>query len=173
MVFQILGSDFLGTFKMIVDISCRRLVLPSGQSVPLAAPPLGPVASCVGVAAAAPNPYMEDLTAKLAGCTVFSKLDLHKGFHQVPMAPEDIEKMAIITPFGLFEFLRMPFVLRNAGQSFQHFMEEVTDGLENLFIGLLASRNREEHKEHMVAVMARFKEYGLVLNAEKCTFFQT
>ena len=89
------------------------------------------------------------------------------------MAPEDIEKMAIITPFGLFEFLRMPFGLRNAGQSFQHFMEEVTDGLENLFIGLLASRNREEHKEHMVAVMARFKEYGLVLNAEKCSFFQT
>ena len=50
-------------------------------------------------------------------------------------------------------------------------------GLENLFVfmddGLLASRNREQHKEHLEAVMARFKEYGLVLNAEKCSFFQT
>ena len=108
-----------------------------------------------------PPPHMEDLTAKLAGCTVFSKLDLRKGYHQVPMAPEDVEKTAIITPFGLFEFLRMPFGLRNSGQSFQQFMDEVAEGLENLFIfmdnGLLASRNKEEHKKHLEAVMARFK----------------
>ena len=175
--FPILGSDFLGTIKMMVDISGRSLVLQNGQSVPLATQPSGPLSSCVGVAAAAPNPYMEDLTAKLAGCTVFSKLDLHKGFHQVPMAPEDVEKTAIITPFGLFEFLRMPFGLRNSGQSFQQFMDEVAEGLENLFIfmddRLLASKNKEEHKKHLEGVMARFKQYGLALNAEKCAFFQT
>ena len=47
-------------------------------------------------------PNMADLTARLAGCTVFSKLDLRKGYHQVPVKPEDIHKTAIITPFGLF-----------------------------------------------------------------------
>ena len=124
-----------------------------------------------------PPPHMEDLTAKLAGCTVFSKLDLCKGYHQVPMAPVDVEKTAIITPFWLFEFLRMPFGLRNAGQSFQRFMDKVAEGLENFFIfmddGLLASRNKEEYKKHLEAMMARFKQYGLVLNAEKCAFFQT
>jgi len=60
-------------------------------------------------------PNIGDLTARLAGCKVFSKLDLRKGYHQVPVKPADVKKTAIITPFGLFEFLRMPFGLRNAG----------------------------------------------------------
>ena len=54
--FPILGSDFLGTIKMMVDISGRSLVLQNGQSVPLATQPSGPLASCVGVAAATPDP---------------------------------------------------------------------------------------------------------------------
>jgi hypothetical protein len=54
-------------------------------------------------------PNMADLSACLGGCTVFSKLDLKKCYFQVPVHPEDISKTAIITPFGLFEFIRMPF----------------------------------------------------------------
>jgi hypothetical protein len=42
-------------------------------------------------------------------CKVFSKLDLRKGYHQVPVNPEDVEKMAVITPFGLYGYVRMPF----------------------------------------------------------------
>ena len=76
-----------------------------------------------------PLPHMEDLSAKLAGKKVFSKLDLRKGYYQVPVAPQDIPKAAVITPFGLYKFLRMPFGLRNAGQSFQHFMDEVLRGV--------------------------------------------
>jgi hypothetical protein len=56
-----------------------------------------------------PLPNMADLSSRLEGCTIFSKLDLQKGYLQVPVRPEDIPKTAIITPFGLFEFLRMPF----------------------------------------------------------------
>jgi cleavage and polyadenylation specificity factor subunit 1 len=62
-----------------------------------------------------PLPRMEDLSARLLNCRVFSKLDLKQGYNQIPMAVEDIKKTAVITPFGLFEFVRMPFGLRNAG----------------------------------------------------------
>jgi hypothetical protein len=50
-----------------------------------------------------PLPSVQDFTANLAGCTIFSKIDLVKGYHQVPMAEADIAKTAICTPFGLFE----------------------------------------------------------------------
>jgi hypothetical protein len=56
-----------------------------------------------------PLPNMGDLSARLDGFTFFSKLDLQKGYYQVQVAVADILKMAIIMPFGLFEFLRMPF----------------------------------------------------------------
>ena len=48
-------------------------------------------------------PNMLDFAAKAAGCTVFSKIDLRKGYHQIPMNPADVQKTAITTPFGLFE----------------------------------------------------------------------
>jgi hypothetical protein len=76
-----------------------------------------------------PLPRMEDLTGKLAGCTVFSKLDLKQGYNQIPMAEEDIKKTAVITPFGLFEFLRMPFGLKNAGMTFQRMMDNLVRDL--------------------------------------------
>ena len=66
-----------------------------------------------------PLPNMQDLGHKLAGCRVFSRLDLVKGYHQVPVADTDVQKTAIITPFGLYEYLYMPFGLKNAAQSFQ------------------------------------------------------
>ena len=58
-----------------------------------------------------PPLHMEDLSACLAGMTVFSKLDLRKGYHQVPVAASDVQKTAVITPFGLFEFIRNPTCL--------------------------------------------------------------
>ena len=57
--------------------------------------------------------------------TVFSKVDLAKAFHQIPVNPDDICKTAVITPFGLFEYLKMPFGLRNANQSFQRHIDYV------------------------------------------------
>jgi len=123
-----------------------------------------------------PPPHMEDLTAKLAGCTIFSKLDLRKGYYQVPVAPEDVEKTAIVTPFGLYEFLRMPFGQRNAGQTFQRFMDQVMSGLPNNFTYLddvmVASRTTEEHRQHLKDTLARLEEHGLVLNKQKCSFYQ-
>ena len=65
-------------------------------------------------------PNMLDFATKAAGCT---KIDLRKGYHQIPVNPADMQKTAITTPFGLFEYKRMPFGLRNAGPSFQRHVD--------------------------------------------------
>ena len=56
-----------------------------------------------------PVPNIQDFTNNVAGSHVFSTLDLMKGDYQVEMFPDNIPKTAIITPFSLFEFVRMPF----------------------------------------------------------------
>ena len=121
-------------------------------------------------------PNIGDLSAKLAGCHVFSKLDLRKGYHQVPVREADIHKTAVVTPFGLFEFLRMPFGLRNAGQTFQRMMDEILAGLDYCFVYyddiLVGSRSVEEHRIHLREILSRLQKHGLVLNAEKCDWFQ-
>ncbi|CAB0030694.1 unnamed protein product [Trichogramma brassicae] len=71
-----------------------------------------------------PVRHIHDATSFIDGCSIFSKIDLVKAYQQIPVAEEDICKTAIITPFGLFEFPFMTFGLRNAGQTFQRFMDE-------------------------------------------------
>ncbi|MFN9902387.1 MAG: reverse transcriptase family protein, partial [bacterium] len=97
---------------------------------------------------------------------------LRKGYYQIPVQEGDIHKTAVITPFGLWEFLRMPFGLRNAGQSFQRFMDEVLAGLDFAFCYLddilIASSTEDEHLQHLQQVLQRLQQYGLVLNMEKC-----
>jgi hypothetical protein len=66
---------------------------------------------------------MQDLSNGLHRCTVFSKIDLVNGYHQIPVATEDIPKTAIITPFGLFKYLLTSFGLSNAAQTFQRMMD--------------------------------------------------
>jgi len=116
-------------------------------------------------------PNLADLSARLAGCSVFSKLDLRKGYHQVPVHICNMEKTAVITPFGTFEFLPMPFGLRNAGQTFQRLMDQVLAGLPFVFVYLddllIASRSHAEHMLHLTDVLQCLQSHGLVLNGEK------
>jgi Reverse transcriptase (RNA-dependent DNA polymerase) len=97
-----------------------------------------------------PLPNIGDLTSRLDGCSFFTKLDLQKGYLQVPVTAADIAKTAIITPFGLFEFNRMPFGLRNAGMTFQRLMDKIFFDLPCVFIYLddllIASRTAEDHR---------------------------
>jgi hypothetical protein len=77
-----------------------------------------------------PVRLMGDFAHQLSGCTIFSTLDLVKAYNQIPANPEDIPKTAITTQFGIFEFPYMSFGLRNAAQTFQRFIDEVTRDLE-------------------------------------------
>ena len=123
-----------------------------------------------------PVPHLQDFSAQLQGCTVFSKVDLVRGYHQIPVAAEDVHKTAVITPFGLYEFLRMPFGLKNAAQAFQRLMDTVCQGLDFVFVYLddvlVASKTTEEHRVHLAKLFVRFQDFGLVLNPAKCVFAQ-
>ena len=100
-----------------------------------------------------PVPNVHDLSARLHGCTVFSKLDLVKGYYQVPMHAADIPKTCVVTPFGAFEWLFMPFGLRNAGNTFQRMMDRLGIDLPYVFIYLddvlIASPDISSHEHHL------------------------
>jgi hypothetical protein len=85
-----------------------------------------------------PLPRIEDLFNQLRGASVFSKIDLRSGYHQLRIRPSDIPKMTFITKYGLYEFTVMSFGLTNAPTFFMNLMNSVfMDYLDNLWWYLL------------------------------------
>ena len=71
-----------------------------------------------------PVPNLRDFTSILHSTSIFSTLNLFQAFNQIPMPLEDIHKTAVISPIGLFEFIYMPYALRNAFQTFQRYVNQ-------------------------------------------------
>lgn len=121
-----------------------------------------------------PIRHIHDFAHSIAGCNVFSTIDLVKAYNQIPVHEEDIQKNAITTPFGLFEFPYMTFGLRNAGQTFQRFVDEMTRGLDFCFAYLddflVYSHTAAQHEDHLHQLFERMKQYGILVNTSKCVF---
>ena len=121
-----------------------------------------------------PIPHIHSFSAVTAGASVFSVIDLVRGYHQIPMHQDHIQKTAIITPFGLYEFLRMPFGLKNSAQAFQRLMDGVLRGLAFAFVYLddilVASPSLSLHLQHVRQILQRLSDAGLAINRDKCVF---
>ena len=123
-----------------------------------------------------PLPHIHDCNSRLSGMKIFSVIDLVGGFHQIPMSPQDIPKTAIITPFGLFEFLRMPFGLKNAAQAFQRLMDGILRDVNFAFVYLddilVASPDETSHEEDLKKLFSLLASHGVAINRKKCVFGQ-
>ncbi len=121
-----------------------------------------------------PLPSILDLSNNLHSCKFFSCIDLVKGYHQIPMAAKDVTKTAIITLFDLFKYLFMPFVLRNAAQTFQRFKDSLFKHLPFVFCYLddiiVASHTLEKHRKHLRQIFTILQENGVQINPAKCVF---
>jgi hypothetical protein len=114
---------------------------------------------------------------QLAGAKVFSKIDLHSGYHQTKIKPSNIPKTAFSTRYGLYEYLVMSFGLTNAPAYFMYLMNSVfmpeLDKFVVVFINdiLIYSKNLEDHARHLHIILQRLREHHLYAKFSKCEFW--
>ncbi|GJX73125.1 putative reverse transcriptase domain-containing protein [Tanacetum coccineum] len=124
-----------------------------------------------------PLPRIDDLFDQLQGSSVYSKIDLRSGYHQLRVREEDIPKTAFRTRYGHYEFQVMPFGLTNAPAVFMDLMNRVCkpflDKFVIVFIDdiLIYSRNKKEHEEHLKAILELLKKEELYAKFSKCEFW--
>nr|AAT73686.1 putative polyprotein [Oryza sativa Japonica Group] len=124
-----------------------------------------------------PLPRIDDLFDQLKGATVFSKIDLRSGYHQLRIREEDIPKTAFTTRYGLYEFTVMSFGLTNAPAFFMNLMNKVfmeyLDKFVVVFIDdiLIYSQTEEDHQHHLRLVLGKLREHQLYAKLSKCEFW--
>nr|ABF95994.1 retrotransposon protein, putative, Ty3-gypsy subclass [Oryza sativa Japonica Group] len=124
-----------------------------------------------------PLPRIDDLFDQLKGATVFSKIDLRSGYHQLRIREEDIPKTAFTTRYGLYEFTVMSFGLTNAPAFFMNLMNKVfmeyLDKFVVVFIDdiLIYSQSEEDHQHHLRLVLGKLREHQLYAKLSKCEFW--
>ena len=119
-------------------------------------------------------PRIDTLLNKLKDAKFYSTLDLCSGYWQVPMSPESIEKTAISTHMGLFEFLVLPFGLCNAPSGFSRMMKKILGATSNVLVYLddiiIYSADFDSHLKHLDTVLDRLMSFDLICKLKKCSF---
>jgi hypothetical protein len=122
-------------------------------------------------------PRIEDLLDQMRGAKVFSKIDLHSGYHQMKIRWSDIPKTAFTTRYGLYQYTVMSFGLTNAPAYFMYLMNKVfmeyLDKFVVVFIDdiLIYSKTEEEHEEHLRLVLQKLREHQLYEKFSNCDFW--
>nr|XP_042705994.1 uncharacterized protein LOC122173677 [Chrysemys picta bellii] len=120
-----------------------------------------------------PMPRVDELLERLGGARYLSTIDLTKGYWQIPLMPNSHVKTAFPTPFGLFQFITMPFGLQGAAATFQHLMNKVLqphDQYAAAYIDdiVVYSLDWESHLHHLAEVLQALRVAGLTANPAKC-----
>nr|GEU86592.1 putative reverse transcriptase domain-containing protein [Tanacetum cinerariifolium] len=124
-----------------------------------------------------PLPRIDDLFDQLQGSSIYSKIDLRSGYHQLRVREQDILKMAFRTRYGHYEFQVMPFGLTNAPTVFMDLMNRVCKHYLDKFIIffiddiLIYSKDEKEHEEHLKEILELLKEEKLYAKFSKCEFW--
>nr|GFA96601.1 retrotransposon protein, putative, Ty3-gypsy subclass [Tanacetum cinerariifolium] len=120
---------------------------------------------------------IDDLFDQLQGSSVYSKIDLRSGYHQLRVREEDVPKIAFKTRFGHYEFQVMPFELTNAPTVFMDLMNQLCkpylDKFMIIFIDdiLIYSKDEKEHEKHLKAIIKLLKKEELHAKFSKCEFW--
>lgn len=178
--------------KIIEDLLAGGIIRPSNS--PYASPVVlvrkktGAIRMCIDYRALNrltirdnyPLPLIEDCIEYLDGKKCFSLLDLKSGFHQVKMEEKSVQYTSFVTPHGQFEFLRMPFGLKNGPSVFQRFITSVLDEfiraheivvyMDDI---LVATATPDSHLAILKRLFNRLGEYGLEINLKKCYLLQS
>lgn len=124
-----------------------------------------------------PLPRIEEQIDQLSGANFFSSLDMASGFHQIPIHPDSVEKTAFVTPEGQYEYLAMPFGLRNAPSVYQRCINSALNNLENkplVYMDdvLCYSSSVAEGLQRLEEVLSALSKAGFSLNLRKCKFLK-
>ncbi|KAK7933589.1 hypothetical protein WMY93_004485 [Mugilogobius chulae] len=123
------------------------------------------------------TPTIDDVIHELNGSTVFSKLDLRAGYHQLELHPDSRYITTFTTHLGLRRYKRLSFGISSAAEVFQNAIHQTLHGLKgvkNLSDDIIVyGTNQTEHDNNLRALFKRLKETGLTLNREKCEFNKT
>lgn len=124
-----------------------------------------------------PMPLIEEILGRLGPSEYITKIDLSKGYWQVPLSERSKEYTAFSTPMGLYQFKYLPFGLHGAPATFQRMMDRLLKGKEEYAAAymddlVVYSRDFDDHLEHLKDVLETLKKANLTANPSKCKFAQ-